>query len=661
MDLQAESLHTSKTENLGLTNSSRCLENETDIGQDRMNMNCDEMAEEANEFQRRRKLIIETARRQSIEMENSCFCIPITTLQQPVQPMEEDYPCTTIASSSAIQQDESSSIENYAPEDIKLLRITEGDESHESTTTSEEIKKPNSIFGFRNAFATLRRASLRKRKTVQRSQTNAKSQPIVVHNSRTSLPICPANESNENKKLSTNESTQPILESILPAIQPILDEFIETEKAYVESLCGGLNNYSDIFERLDLPQELRGKEFELLGNIEQIKELHRSHILPMLETNRLNGEQIFNELLQLIKDNQFHIYVIYTINKRRGMDLVGKHKTYFQKLGKEFGDRLGIGSFLLKPIQRLARYPLLITQCISTLFKTQNSQTKALLTTCCRLETKLRNFLTTINESECVNDIEDCEDIENILTTFRRVGKFEVHDYGRWRSYNGKVFLFDNCLIVTKIVEKILHFKRKYYCDTVKIGIIDNGFTLYTGPRYENKCNFLATNAEQVEIWVKMLHEVITTDRSGASDIESMGTLDDKSEQYIPIGYQKVSEFRIFDHTMNRKYLARVFLFPECITYAESKRERLILRGTYPFDHLGISPTDESFTLFYDRRHQQECDFMGKPKLIKVWMNLIHEQISQHFRMKMMRLAENSKELEHILEANDEMEQEHII
>lgn len=84
-------------------------------------------------------------------------------------------------------------------------------------------------------------------------------------------------------------------------IKNILEEFIATEETYVQTLWKGINNYSNIFQRSDLPEDLEGKEYDLLGNIETIANFHRDQILPMLQSNRENAEKFFIDFRQLVE------------------------------------------------------------------------------------------------------------------------------------------------------------------------------------------------------------------------------------------------------------------------------------------------------------------------------------------------------------------------
>lgn len=313
-------------------------------------------------------------------------------------------------------------------------------------------------------------------------------------------------------------------------IQPILDELIKTEESYVENLFMGIANYGNIFSRKDLPLGLRGKKYVLIANIEQIAEFHRDEFLPMLLRNKDDLTRLFDEFSTFIDENCFYGYVLFTMNKKRSLKLCEIHKEYFKQLQSELNDKLGVNSFLVQPIQRMARYPLLLQQFITTLFKHRDFYFKSIIEACCRLEKKMRTLLTMTNESEVINDIVESND-------------FNV-------SYQGK--------------------------------------------------------------------------------------------------FRKVSEFYVFDHSLKRGYRSKVFIFEKCLIYTEIKDKRLIFRGCYPCERIGIITNKKSFTLFYQKRKTQECDFTADPALCEQWLELITEMISSFAKEERRKLKEKySKENDH--------------
>ncbi|XP_034105491.1 triple functional domain protein isoform X2 [Drosophila albomicans] len=292
-------------------------------------------------------------------------------------------------------------------------------------------------------------------------------------------------------------------------VHPILEELIHTEEAYVNNLFTGLENYGNIFQRKDLPLGLRGKKYDLFGNIEQIYEFHRDEFLPMLQRNRRDLKRLFDEFLVFLDQDCFYGYVIFTMNKQKSLKLCDLYKNYFTSIRLERDDKLGINSFLVQPIQRMARYPLLLTQFITTFFKNRDIVMKPLIESCCRLEKRLRTLLTTTNESEIINDIVDCHEFNVYYQgKFRKVSEFQVMDQKLKRNYRAKVFIFDKCIIYTEIKGKHLVFHGRYPCEHVGISARTKSFTLYYERRKQQECEFTADPA-QIQLWLDLIRDMI--------------------------------------------------------------------------------------------------------------------------------------------------------
>lgn len=63
-----------------------------------------------------------------------------------------------------------------------------------------------------------------------------------------------------------------------------MDEMISTEREYVRSLSYIIEHYFPEMERLDLPQDLRGKRSIIFGNVEKLWDFHSQYFLKDLES-----------------------------------------------------------------------------------------------------------------------------------------------------------------------------------------------------------------------------------------------------------------------------------------------------------------------------------------------------------------------------------------
>ena len=108
----------------------------------------------------------------------------------------------------------------------------------------------------------------------------------------------------------------------------------------------------------------------------------------------------------------------------------------------------------------------------------------------------------------------------------------------------------------------------------------------------------------------------------------------------------------VYDYTHKRHYRSKVFIFDKCIIYTEIKaKNQLIFRGRYPCEHIGISSNSKNkfFTLYYQKRKQQECEFHADPVQIEAWIELITAMINVYATEERQKLQERySRESDHM-------------
>ncbi|KAJ0023615.1 hypothetical protein NQD34_003514 [Periophthalmus magnuspinnatus] len=139
----------------------------------------------------------------------------------------------------------------------------------------------------------------------------------------------------------------------------ILSELLSTEREYVRALGFVREHYCPELERPDVPQELRGQKGAVFSNLEKIHEFHRHHFLPELE--RCVDEPIRVGRCFLRHSDSFALYALYSKNKPVSDRLLIAHgKTFFKQKQVSLGDRMDLWSYLLKPVQRISKYSLLL-------------------------------------------------------------------------------------------------------------------------------------------------------------------------------------------------------------------------------------------------------------------------------------------------------------
>uniref|UniRef100_K1R8V1 Puratrophin-1 n=1 Tax=Magallana gigas TaxID=29159 RepID=K1R8V1_MAGGI len=172
--------------------------------------------------------------------------------------------------------------------------------------------------------------------------------PVPVNTHLTSMPAV------SELKLSNAEKSKRTLTHIMR-------EMVQTERDYVLSLQYVIENYIPELQRPDVPQALRGKGSIIFGNIEKIYQFHRQYFLREVERCERNPFQISHYFL--MHESQFYLYALYNKNKPKSDMLMAEYgKVFFKDKQAKLGDKMDLGSYLLKPVQRMGKYALLLKQ-----------------------------------------------------------------------------------------------------------------------------------------------------------------------------------------------------------------------------------------------------------------------------------------------------------
>ncbi|XP_072304886.1 uncharacterized protein KIAA1755 homolog isoform X2 [Eucyclogobius newberryi] len=147
-------------------------------------------------------------------------------------------------------------------------------------------------------------------------------------------------------------------------LQRVLEELLYTEREYVRSLGYILTHYLPLLDRPDVPQDLRGKRAIIFGNLEKLFDFHSHYFLPELEA--CQGEPALVARCFLRYSESFGLYALYSKNKPKS-DVLILHRRHdiFKKKQQELGDHMDLSSYLLRPIQRISKYSLLLQDMLS--------------------------------------------------------------------------------------------------------------------------------------------------------------------------------------------------------------------------------------------------------------------------------------------------------
>ncbi|XP_071370789.1 kalirin-like, partial [Centroberyx affinis] len=185
----------------------------------------------------------------------------------------------------------------------------------------------------------------------------------------------------------------------------VVNEMVQSEKDYVKDLGVIVEGFMSRLEVRGTPEEMRGKDKIVFGNIQQIYDWHRDFFLVELE-RCLQDHDLLADLF-IKHERRLHMYVVYCQNKPRSEFIVIEYETFFEEIQHEISCRMSISDYLIKPIQRITKYQLL-----------------------------LKDFLKYTSKAGL-----DCEEIEKAVELMSLVPKRcnDMMNLGRLQGYEGKL------------------------------------------------------------------------------------------------------------------------------------------------------------------------------------------------------------------------------
>ncbi|GLD56548.1 triple functional domain protein-like isoform X1 [Lates japonicus] len=139
----------------------------------------------------------------------------------------------------------------------------------------------------------------------------------------------------------------------------VLLELVETERDYVRDLGSVVEGYMSRMKEEGVPDDMRGKDKIVFGNIHQIYDWHKDFFLGELEKCLEDPDRL--ALLFVKQERRLHMYIVYCQNKPKSEHIVSEYiDTYFEDLKQRLGHRLQITDLLIKPVQRIMKYQLLL-------------------------------------------------------------------------------------------------------------------------------------------------------------------------------------------------------------------------------------------------------------------------------------------------------------
>ncbi|XP_051925866.1 triple functional domain protein isoform X2 [Hippocampus zosterae] len=166
----------------------------------------------------------------------------------------------------------------------------------------------------------------------------------------------------DNSLLSSSSPVEEMDErraGILKKRQCILMDLVETERDYIRDLGQVVEGYMSRMKEEGVPDDMKGKDKMVFGNIHQIFDWHKDFFLGELEKCLDDPDRLGPLFLK--QERRLNMYVVYCQNKPKSEHIVAEYiDTYFEDLKRRLGHRLQITDLLIKPVQRIMKYQLLL-------------------------------------------------------------------------------------------------------------------------------------------------------------------------------------------------------------------------------------------------------------------------------------------------------------
>ncbi|XP_040600598.1 proto-oncogene DBL isoform X6 [Mesocricetus auratus] len=264
----------------------------------------------------------------------------------------------------------------------------------------------------------------------------------------------------QNSQEKRNSDQSPGLENSLDILKNhVLNELIQTERAYVRELFTVLLGYRsemDNPQMFDLmPPLLRNKKDVLFGNMAEIYEFHNNIFMSSLEDCSNAPERVGPCFLE--RKDDFQMYAKYCQNKPRSELIWRKYSecAFFQECQRKLKHRLGLDSYLLKPVQRITKYQLLLKELLKYSREGEGTtQLKEALDTMLDLLKSVNDSMHQIAISGYIGNLNELGKmiLQGAFSVWvgHRKGATKMKDFARFKPMQRHLFLYEKAVMFCK-------------------------------------------------------------------------------------------------------------------------------------------------------------------------------------------------------------------
>ncbi|XP_053311217.1 guanine nucleotide exchange factor DBS isoform X2 [Spea bombifrons] len=335
----------------------------------------------------------------------------------------------------------------------------------------------------------------------------------------------------------------------------VMNELIETERVYVEELLSVLEGYASEMENPLamhlLSPTLQNKKDVLFGNMEEIYHFHNRIFLRELENYTDYPELVGRCFLERMED--FQIYEKYCQNKPRSESLWRQcsDAAFFQECQRKLDHKLSLDSYLLKPVQRITKYQLLLKEMLKYSRSCEGAEDlqEALAS--------ILGILKAVNDSMHQIAITGYEgnlnDLGKLLMqgsfnvwTEHKKGHSKVKDLARFKPMQRHLFLHEKAVLFCKKreengegYEKAPSYSFKHSLNMRAVGITENvkGDTKKFEIWYNAREEVYIVQAPTMEIkatWVSEIRKVLTSQLQACREASQHKSLEQTNSSPLP-------------------------------------------------------------------------------------------------------------------------------
>ncbi|GAA6226211.1 guanine nucleotide exchange factor DBS-like [Lates japonicus] len=309
-----------------------------------------------------------------------------------------------------------------------------------------------------------------------------------------------------------------------------MTELIETERLYVEELQSIMEGYFEELDNSELshltPPSLENKRDVLFGNLPEIYEFHNKTFLRELEDCIEKPELVGTCFLK--RKEELQVYEKYCQNKPRSEVLWRQcgDSVFFQECQKKLDHKLSLDAYLLKPVQRITKYQLMLKEMLKCSKSEGTAELEEALATVLDIIKSVNDSMHQIAITGFEGNLSELGKLLmqgsfNVWTDHKK-GHSKVKDLARFKPMQRHLFLYDKMLLFCKKREettdgheKTPSYSFKHSLKMSAVGITENvkgdnkKFEVWYNSR-EVVYIIQAPSMDVKNMWVSEIRKVLT-------------------------------------------------------------------------------------------------------------------------------------------------------